>query len=91
MQKTSRKKGLLRRFWPYLKKYRRVLVFDLFCAALTTICDMVLPLIMRYLTNTAMTNLAALTAGAVLRLGGFTWCCGLSTARPTTTWRTWAM
>lgn len=70
MQKTSRKKGLLRRFWPYLKKYRRVLVFDLFCAALTTICDMVLPLIMRYLTNTAMTNLAALTAGAVLRLGG---------------------
>ena len=37
MQKTSRKKGLLRRFWPYLKKYRRVLVFDLFCAALTTI------------------------------------------------------
>ena len=70
MQKTARKKGLLRRFWPYLKKYRRVLVFDLFCAALTTVCDMVLPLIMRYLTNTAMTNLAALTAGAVLRLGG---------------------
>ena len=68
MQKTSRKKGLLRRFWPYLKKYRRVLVFDLFCAALTTICDMVLPLIMRYLTNTAMTNLAALTAGIVLKL-----------------------
>lgn len=70
MQKTSRKKGLLRRFWPYLSKYRRVLVFDLFCAALTTVCDMVLPLIMRYLTNTAMTNLAALTVGAVLRLGG---------------------
>ena len=70
MQKTARKKGLLRRFWPYLKKYRRVLVFDLFCAALTTVCDMVLPLIMRYLTNMAMTNLAALTAGAVLRLGG---------------------
>ncbi|WP_418668341.1 ABC transporter ATP-binding protein [Allofournierella sp.] len=70
MQKTTRKKGLLRRFWPYLRKYRRVLVFDLFCAALTTVCDMVLPLIMRYLTNTAMTNLAALTAGAVLRLGG---------------------
>lgn len=70
MQKTSRKKGLLRRFWPYLSKYRRVLVFDLFCAALTTVCDMVLPLIMRYLTNTAMTNLAALTVGTVLRLGG---------------------
>ena len=91
MQKTSRKKGLLRRFWPYLKKYRRVLVFDLFCAALTTICDMGLPLIMRYLTNTAMTNLAALTAGAVLRLGVLYRGGGLSTARPTTTWRTWAM
>ena len=63
------KKGLLRRFWPYLKKYKRILVFDLFCAALTTLCDMVLPLIMRFLTNTATTDASLLTAGLVLRLG----------------------
>lgn len=65
----TKKRGLLRRFWPYLRKYRGILVFDLFCAALTTICDMVLPLIMRYLTNTATTDLAALTVRIVVQLG----------------------
>ncbi|WP_394965485.1 ABC transporter ATP-binding protein [Candidatus Allofournierella excrementigallinarum] len=69
MEHTAPKKGLLRRFWPYLKKYKRILAFDLFCAALTTLCDMVLPLIMRFLTNTATTDASLLTAGLVLRLG----------------------
>ena len=69
MEHTAKKQGLLRRFWPYLKKYKRILVFDLFCAALTTQCDMVLPLIMRFLTNTATTDASLLTAGLVLRLG----------------------
>ena len=31
--------ALIRRFLPYLVKYRGVLAFDLFCAALTTLCD----------------------------------------------------
>ena len=69
MKTKANKQGLMRRFWPYLRKYRRILVLDLFCAALTTLCDMVLPLIMRYLTNTATTDLAALTAQVVLQLG----------------------
>lgn len=69
MEKTS-KKGLMRRFWPYLKPYRGILAFDLFCAALTTLCDMVLPLIMRFLTNTAMTDASLLTVSAVLKMGG---------------------
>lgn len=69
MEHTAKKQGLLRRFWPYLKKYKRILVFDLACAALTTLCDMVLPLIMRFLTNTATTDASLLTAGLVLRLG----------------------
>ena len=34
---------LLRRFVPYLFKYKGILCFDLFCAALTTLCDIVLP------------------------------------------------
>lgn len=34
-------KELLRRFWPYERKYWKTLVFDLFCAALTCICDLV--------------------------------------------------
>ena len=66
---TSKKPGLFKRFWPYLRRYRHIMFLDLFCAALTTICDMVLPLIMRYLTNTALTDAAALTVQIVLQLG----------------------
>lgn len=43
----NRQKGskeLLHRFLPYLMKYKGILFFDLFCAALTTLCDIVLPL-----------------------------------------------
>ena len=47
MNTQAKKQGLMRRFWPYLRKYRHILLLDLFCAALTTLCDMVLPLIMR--------------------------------------------
>ena len=57
---------LIRRFLPYMAKYRGVLAFDLFCAALTTLCDIALPAIMRTLTNTV--SAAALTVDTVLRL-----------------------
>ena len=57
---------LIRRFLPYMAKYRGVLAFDLFCAALTTLCDIALPSIMRTLTNTV--SAAALTVDTVLRL-----------------------
>lgn len=36
---------LVRRFLPYYKPYRGVLAADLCCAALTTVCELVLPLI----------------------------------------------
>ena len=68
--KENQKKSsaLLRRFLPYLLKYKGVLFFDLFCAALTTLCDIALPKIMGVLTNTAAEGAAALTVQAVLRL-----------------------
>lgn len=44
-------KELLSRFAPYYKPHMGTLCMDLFCAALTTICELVLPLIMRYITN----------------------------------------
>lgn len=62
------KKHLIRRFWPYQKKYIRTVVIDLFCAALTCLCDLILPLILRTITNLAMTDLAALTVSLVLKL-----------------------
>ena len=58
--------ALIRRFLPYLIKYKGVLFFDLFCAALTTLCDIALPTIMRTLTNTV--SAAALTVDTVLRM-----------------------
>lgn len=68
MNKNKAKQSQLLRFAPYLLKYRKILIFDLFCAALTTLCDIVLPSIMRYLTNAATDSSVVLTAGVVLRL-----------------------
>ena len=64
-----RQKGLVRRFLPYFKKYLWVMVFDLFCAALTTLCELVLPLLVRYVTDMGINDLAALTLELVLKIG----------------------
>ncbi len=68
MNENKAKQSQLLRFAPYLLKYRKILIFDLFCAALTTLCDIVLPSIMRHLTNAATDSSVVLTAGVVLRL-----------------------
>ncbi|RGY96018.1 ABC transporter ATP-binding protein [Clostridium sp. AM58-1XD] len=60
---------LTKRFAPYYKKYLGVLLLDLFCASLTTICEMVLPLIFRYITNQGMTDLAAISVKTILNIG----------------------
>ena len=60
---------LFKRFLPYFKPRLPVLLLDLFCASLTTVCDLVLPLIVRYITNMGATNLAGLTVATVVRLG----------------------
>ena len=61
-------KELLKRFIPYFKPYRKTLFFDLFCAALTTICELVLPLIMRYITNEGLYRLAELSVQTIAGL-----------------------
>ena len=68
-EKTYESKELLKRFFPYFKKYKLVLYMDLFCAALTTLCELILPLIMRYITNEGISNLAALSVETIVRLG----------------------
>ena len=60
---------LLKRFIPYYKNYKHILFLDLICAGLTSVCELVLPVIMRDLTNMATDNLAALTVTYVLKLG----------------------
>ena len=68
-EKTYESKELIKRFLPYFKNYKFVLFMDLFCAALTTLCELVLPLIMRYITNEGISNLAALSVETIVRLG----------------------
>ena len=68
--RTQKTGVLLRRFLPYYKKYLPILIFDLFCAALTTLCELVLPMIVRAITNLATTDAAALTVSFVLKVGG---------------------
>ena len=63
------KKSLLKRFIPYFYPYKHLLFFDLFCAALTTVCELVLPMILRYITNQGLEDLAALSVGTIGKLG----------------------
>lgn len=62
-------KELIKRFVPYYGKHKGVMITDLFCASLTTLCELVLPMIIRHITNTGMNNLAALTVGVIGKLG----------------------
>ena len=61
-------KYLLKRFYPYFRPYWYILVFDLFCASLTSVCDLVLPVIVRYITNTVTASPADLTVELVVRI-----------------------
>lgn len=62
--------ALLKRFLPYYKKYTKIMVMDLFCAALTTVCELVLPLILRYITNQGLQDVSALTVRTIIGIGG---------------------
>lgn len=65
----STKKGMLKKhFLPYFRKHKAVLALDLFCAALTTGCEIVLPMIVREITNIATTDISKLTLELILTL-----------------------
>ena len=67
-QKQISTKYLLKRFYPYFKPYWHILVFDLFCASLTSVCDLVLPVIVRFITNTVTASPADLTVELVVKI-----------------------
>ncbi len=70
MKENEMKTGtLLKRFVPYYKKYTKIMVMDLFCASLTTICEMVLPLILRYITNQGLRDLTSLSVQTIVNIG----------------------
>jgi ATP-binding cassette subfamily B protein len=65
----KKKKGNLRRFLYYFGKYKWILILDLFCAALTTICTLVLPMMIRTITSLASTDIEALTMELIIKIG----------------------
>ena len=71
MKNKTKRAGLILKFLPYYKLYRGIMVFDLFCAALTTVCELVLPMVVRTITNAASgEDLATLTPKLILGIGG---------------------
>ena len=68
-ERTYKTAELMRRFLPYYKKYIPTVILDLFCASLTTVCEIILPLIMREITDAGMSNLATLTIDFITKVG----------------------
>ena len=60
---------LLKRFLPYYKKHKWILVFDLLCASLTTVCELILPMIVREITGAA--EAMSLTTSLILNCAVF--------------------
>ena len=56
---------LIKRFLPYYKKYKWTLILDLLCAALTTVCELIFPMIIRRVTFLAENDIASLTFGFI--------------------------
>ena len=61
---------LIRRFLPYFRSHRAVLALDLACAALTTVCELVLPKIVQEITDRGIEDISLLTVRFILTVGG---------------------
>ncbi len=68
MKKQYTSGELFAKFLPYFKPYRHILFFDLLCAAMTTVCELVLPMIMRYITNVALIDLSSFSMEIIIRM-----------------------
>ena len=62
---------LIKRFIPYFKNYKWILVLDLLCASLTTVCELVFPMLVRYITDLGINDIASLTVSIILKIGVF--------------------
>ena len=61
---------MIKRFTKYYRPYIGIILLDLFCASLSIVCELIFPLIVRYITNVALKNEQLLLMSTVLRLGG---------------------
>ena len=53
---------------PYFANYKGILFTDLLCAGLTTVSEIVLPVILRYMTNLGTKDIALITPSLITRL-----------------------
>ena len=67
--KKTKNKGNLKTFSKYYKPYVGIIILDLLCACLTTVCELVLPMIVRYITQTAQLGASSLLISTVLKMG----------------------
>lgn len=68
-QKRYKTSYLMKRFFPYYMKYKTTLVLDLLCASLTTVCELVFPMIVRSITSIAANTPERLTLKLVVLTG----------------------
>lgn len=61
---------LFGKFFKYYKPYVGIIALDLFCAALTTICELVFPKLVSYITDTAISAPETLLFSTILKIGG---------------------
>ena len=64
-----KKKSTLKKFLPYYRPHLPVMISDLFCAGHTTVCELMLPLIVRKITGAATEDIASLTLELILTCG----------------------
>ncbi len=71
-EKLQRGKSLhaVKRLLPYYKPYVGIMIFDLFCASMTTVCELALPMLVREITNAATSEPMTLTLKMILTTGG---------------------
>ncbi len=65
----SQKFSSVKTFIPYYKPYIWLIIIDLLCAVFSTVCELILPLIVRHITDTAINTPVLLTMQLVMRLG----------------------
>lgn len=59
---------MLKRFLPYYKPYLGIVVIDLLCAGLSTVCELVFPMIVRQITNSAAAGITDAFLPMAIRL-----------------------
>ena len=58
------------KFIKYYKPYIGIIILDLLCASLTTICELVFPKLVSYITDTAITTPDLLLISTIFKIGG---------------------